>query len=471
MDWDSRKALRYALSRNIQVSPAAFEILKLVPPSSLEKVTKNMVQTNVKERRALITADELEEYLGLKKDEKIESDLKVLSDPTDHITSSEGAEGYGSLFVSRYEKLKQIILARPEGDRLRTVSFVKNAKDSKDAYVAGLVDYKDVGDGKAELRIEDPTGVLTIPVFDEGLQEKVGSLIQDQLVLVQVGWSKRGVFAKDIMHPDIQAHMPNKSNTEAYAVLLSDLHVGSKYFMESEFEEFVMWLSEPDAIARKIRFLLLCGDVVDGVGIYPNQDKELVLATIEEQLGRLYELLSKVPDYIKIVISPGNHDPGRRALPQPAIPEKYCQGLWNHNNITMVGNPAIISLNGVKVLMFHGQSIDDIVRVIPGLSYDEPGDVMKCLLRARHVSPIYGSKTPIAPELEDWMVIGDNIDIFHAGHVHRWVVDRYKGTLIVNSSTWQRQTQFQTSVGITPTPGIATIINLKTMEVHQKNYS
>jgi len=49
--------------------------------------------------------------------------------------------------------------------------------------------------------------------------------------------------------------------------------------MEYEFSDFVSWLSSPDPVARKIRFVLICGDIVDGVGIYPNQDKELVCQT------------------------------------------------------------------------------------------------------------------------------------------------------------------------------------------------
>ncbi len=74
-------------------------------------------------------------------------------------------------------------------------------------------------------------------------------------------------------------------------------------------------------------------------------------------------------------------------------------------NVVMVGNPAVVSLNGVKVMMFHGQSIDDIVKTTPGLSYNKPTNVMKHLLRARHLSPIYGSQTPIAPEMEDLLVM------------------------------------------------------------------
>ena len=130
----------------------------------------------------------------------------------------------------------------------------------------------------------------------------------------------------------------------------------------------------------------------------------------------------------------------------------------------------MVSLNGVKVLMFHGQSIDDIVKITPGLSYDKPANVMKHLLKARHLSPIYGSQTPIAPEMEDHMVIENVPDIFHAGHVHRAELDMYRGVLVINSGCWQRQTPFQTSVGITPNPCIAFIVNLKTFRVLMSDY-
>jgi DNA polymerase II small subunit len=99
--------------------------------------------------------------------------------------------------------------------------------------------------------------------------------------------------------PDIPEHAPNRSSTETYAVFLSDLHVGSMYFMEKELNDFISWLSSPDPIARKVRFVLICGDVVDGVGIYPNQDKELALIDVKEQLEKTVEILEKIPKHIR----------------------------------------------------------------------------------------------------------------------------------------------------------------------------
>jgi len=464
--------LNYALKKGFQIHPDAFEFLENVDVKKLEKIIKEIVREKTKQKLFQINQDDLEIYFGIKEDKNLKSDYKVLFDPSNKITSAEGISGYNSLFTSRFNKLKKIISDRPESKMLKSIASVKVAKSDDDMYVCGLVTSKIRERNVTKLLLEDPSGSLEGIIFDNELQKMADLLLNDQFVMARVGIGKNsGLIIKDLISPDVPDQGSNRSESETFAVFLSDLHIGSKYFMEEEFSDFVSWLSSPDPVARKIRFLLIGGDLVDGVGIYPNQDKELLCQTIEEQLKKMESLISKIPNYIKIFIIPGNHDPGRRALPQPAIPKKYNSEVWEKENVIMVGNPAVISLNGVKVLMFHGQSIDDIVKTTPGLSYDRPTDVMKHLLRARHLSPIYGSQTPIAPEVEDFMVIEDIPDIFHVGHVHRAQLDMYKGILLINSGSWQNQTPFQASVGMTPNPGIALMVNLKTFQVLHQNYN
>ncbi len=464
--------LNYALKKGFQIHPDAFEFLENVDVKKLEKIIKEIVREKTKQKLFQINQDDLEIYFGIKEDKNLKSDYKVLFDPSNKITSAEGISGYNSLFTSRFNKLKKIISDRPESKMLKSIASVKVAKSDDDMYVCGLVTSKIRERNVTKLLLEDPSGSLEGIIFDNELQKTADLLLNDQFVMARVGIGKNsGLIIKDLISPDVPDQGSNRSESETFAVFLSDLHIGSKYFMEEEFSDFVSWLSSPDPVARKIRFLLIGGDLVDGVGIYPNQDKELLCQTIEEQLKKMESLISKIPNYIKIFIIPGNHDPGRRALPQPAIPKKYNSEVWEKENVIMVGNPAVISLNGVKVLMFHGQSIDDIVKTTPGLSYDRPTDVMKHLLRVRHLSPIYGSQTPIAPEVEDFMVIEDIPDIFHVGHVHRAQLDMYKGILLINSGSWQNQTPFQASVGMTPNPGIALMVNLKTFQVLHQNYN
>lgn len=465
-------ALNYALNKGFQIHPDAFKILENVDVKKLEKIIKEIVREKTKQKLFQINQDDLETYLGIKEDLTLQSEIKVISEPTSKITSGEGVKGYNALFSSRFNKLKRIISDRPESKMLKSAASVKTAKSEEDIYVCGLLTTRNIERNITKLILEDPSGTFEGIIFDNELQKTANTLLMDQFVMARISTGKNsGYIIKDLILPDIPDQAKNKSESEAYAVFLSDLHIGSKYFMEEEFSEFVSWLSSPDPVARKIRFVLIGGDVVDGVGIYPNQDKELVCQTIQEQLKKAEDLIDKIPKNVKIIIMPGNHDPGRRALPQPAIPKKYNSGLWERENVVMVGNPALVSLNGVKIMMFHGQSIDDIVKTTPGLSYDKPTNVMRHLLRARHLSPIYGSQTPIAPEMEDLLVIEDIPDIFHVGHVHRAELDMYKGILLVNSGSWQKQTPFQASVGMTPNPGIAIMVNLKTFQVFHENYS
>ena len=465
-------ALNYALNKGFQIHPDAFKILENVDVSKLEKIIKEIVREKTREKRFQINQDDLETYLGIKEDPTLQSEIKIITDPTNKITTGEGVKGYNALFSSRFNKLKRIVSDRPESRMIKSIASVKTAKSEDDMYVCGLVTARISERNLTKIVLEDPSGTIEGIIFDGELQKTAGTLLTDQFIMARVNLAKNsGFIIKDLILPDIPDQAINKSETESYAVFLSDLHIGSRYFMHEEFSEFVSWLSTPDPVARKIRFVLIGGDVVDGVGIYPNQDKELVCQTIEEQLQMVDDLVEKIPKHIKIIIMPGNHDPGRRALPQPAIPKKYNSSLWERDNVVMVGNPAVVSLNGVKVMMFHGQSIDDIVKTTPGLSYDSPTNVMRHLLRARHLSPIYGSQTPIAPEMEDLLVIEEVPDIFHVGHVHRAQLDMYKGILLINSGSWQKQTPFQASVGMTPNPGIALMVNLKTFQVFHQNYN
>jgi DNA polymerase II small subunit len=472
MKEDVSSVLTYALSRGFQIHPDAFKILEKIDVGELERIIKQVVREKTKQNLFLINQNDLKMFVDSEIDENIENNHVILSDPTKKITSAEGIDGFSALFASRYSKLLKIILQRSQSKKLSPIDTIKSGKIKEEVFVAGLLMDRKIDRDVTKLVVDDPTGSLEVLVFNKDLQETANSLLMDQFVMFTIVPGKNGGFiVKDLVVPDVPDHVTNRSKMETYAVLISDLHVGSKYFMEKEFTEFVDWLSSPDPIARKVRFVLVGGDVVDGIGIFPNQDKELLLVDTNEQMLKAAQLLDKIPKHIKVFIIPGNHDPGRRALPQPAIPEKHNLSLWNRENFFMLGNPSMIELNGVKILMFHGQSLDDVVGTTPGLSYSQPAKAMRVLLKARHLSPIYGKRTPIAPETEDMMVINDVPDIFHSGHIHVVDLDMYKGTLIVNSGAWQTQTGYQASVGVTPTPGIAVIVNLATMKVFTKDFT
>ena len=417
--------------------------------------------------------------------EKMDENFKIVYDTNDKINSSEGVEGYTSLFRSRYEKSLRILSLRQDSKRVKKIETIKqlfnqsniNYKSlSKEeannpvVIAAGLVMEKDIKNNNYDITIDDQTGLLTVTTFDEELKKQISMLAVDQMVMIEfeINSKRRKNTIKNLFSLDVPDRIPNRSKSEVFSILISDLHIGSKFFMEKEFQSFLEWLNGNDRdskdIISKIKYICICGDLIDGIGIFPNQDRELLEKDSFSQMDHAINILSKIPKHMKVFLIPGNHDLGRRALPQPAIPKKYAEKIYSLNNITMLGNPCMINMEGIKILMFHGQSLDDIIASIPGLSYSKPAEVMKILLKSRHLSPIYGQRTPIAPEKEDMMVIEEVPDILHSGHVHVIDVDSYKGTLLVNSGAWQSQTPFQQTMGITPTPGIAIAINLSNLK-------
>ena len=226
-------ALNYALNKGFQIHPDAFKILENLDVKKLEKIIKEIVREKTKQKLFQINQDDLETYLGIKEDPTLQSEVKILSDPTTKITTGEGVKGYNSLFSSRFNKLKRIISDRPESRMLKSIASTKTTKLEDDMYVCGLVTTRNTERNITKLVLEDPSGSLEGIVFDNELQKTVGTLLTDQFVMVRVGLGKNsGFIIKDLILPDIPDQTINKSETEVYAVFLSDLHIGSKYFME-----------------------------------------------------------------------------------------------------------------------------------------------------------------------------------------------------------------------------------------------
>jgi DNA polymerase II small subunit len=276
-----------------------------------------------------------------------------------------------------------------------------------------------------------------------------------------------------VVLPDVPGRRLASSSHRVYALLLSDLHIGSRMFLAEDFRRFLQWingeLGDKDVVNR-VKYLVVAGDLVDGVGVYPGQEFQLAERDPRKQYQMAADLLRQVPGHIQIVLSPGNHDAVRQALPQPAVPVDLAESLYGMQNVRWVGDPAYIKLHGVSFLVYHGKSLDDVIATTPDLAYDRPTEAMKLLLRSRHLSPTYGKRTALSPELRDFMVIDQVPDVLHSGHVHTFGELNYRGTLLINSGTWQSQTDFQSNMGLEPTPSIIPVIDLSTMEVLRRNF-
>jgi DNA polymerase II small subunit len=160
--------------------------------------------------------------------------------------------------------------------------------------------------------------------------------------------------------------------------------------------------------------VIIAGDLVDGIGVYPRQEDELTIPDIYEQYRFAAQFIEQIPEHMEVILIPGNHDGVRQALPQPAISKEYAEPVYEKRTITSLGNPCEVELHGVRFLLHHGRSLEDMLTSAPGMSFERPEKAMELQLRCRHLAPEYGNRTSIAPMPADHLVIDEAPDVFHS---------------------------------------------------------
>ena len=481
-----KEVLTEAARRNLLFSPEALELIM----SNHEPLAfTNIVLKNLSKDAMLVTKDDVMRCVSgdmkifeapkeIKPANKYHSDMHVIAD-TD-VTGNSTCEGTIDdlirFFQSRYTQMKRILEHRKNfGISMPITKALDSSRE--EVRVVGMVSSKRVLDNKSVmLDIEDDQGgrcSVYIPADKPGAQ----SIIVEDQVLGIIGRPKKGdsskkrkpsITATDVIMPDVPSG--NKwipSDSTSSVAFLSDVHVGSKTFLDKNWHKMIAWLKE-NSESLNLNYIIFPGDVVDGIGIFPDQEKELDILDIYDQYDRLSEYLKEIPDHIKMVVHPGNHDACRPAEPQPALNKVYTKTF--DSNIVMCGNPVYVDVEGRKVLTYHGRSIDDWVSSVQQLTYEDPIATMKQMVTMRHVAPMYGLKTALAPEKKDYLVMDIVPEIFVSGHVHGAGTVDYKGIKLINASTWQTQTEYQKMHNFNPDPGIMPIVHLGTGRVTMKSF-
>jgi DNA polymerase II small subunit len=406
----------------------------------------------------------------------VEARIKVIDNPAESLSSGGTLEDYLQYFQDRFKRLEKLLRQRMDVKSATSIIEALKSPANTRLKVIGMITERREVKQKILLTVEDLSASVTMLVPQNASQEvikKARSLLLDQVVCLSVVKTRSNLLiVEDIILPDIAQKAPHKAPIPVYAVLTSDMHVGSTKFQRDAFNRFLLWLNgkygneKMREIASHVKYVLVAGDIVDGIGVYPNQVKELAIKNIDEQYRLAGKYFEQIPDYIEVAIIPGNHDAPRKALPQPAISNTFLEKLQETRNFYSFGNPCLLSIHGVEILLYHGRSLDDIIPLVPEMDSTQPEKAMKLLLQSRHLAPIYGGKTPLSPENRDCLVIERVPDIFHAGHIHALGYTTYRGVLIVNSGGWQEQTEYMRRLGFVPTPGKVPVVNLQTLEVN-----
>src|SRR5438552_18214385 len=93
-------------------------------------------------------------------------------------------------------------------------------------------------------------------------------IVRYQVIYIQARKSTGPLLvAESVVLPEIPDRKPNHVNEEIYAALISDVHVGSKAFLENEFRRVLSWLngeigtSNQRVVAGSVKHVLIWGNL------------------------------------------------------------------------------------------------------------------------------------------------------------------------------------------------------------------
>jgi len=466
------------------------------------------ISVEVKRERSVEEKDDIEGRV--KKGEKADrGNVKILSSPVIACQKLE-VRDFVKYFRNRYNSIKSILQQRPELDNLISIDKITSNRDFS---IIGIVSDKQITKNKnIILQVEDLTGSskLLINQNKEEVYEKAKEILLDDVIGFKCNGSRDFLFVNDFFYPDCYLKEKGNYEKEDYAVFISDIHIGSNNFLEKNFLRFINWLNgkgydeKQKEVLSKIKYLFVVGDSIDGVGVYPGQEKDLMIKDIKKQYGKLADFYKKIPEHISIIQCAGQHDGVRIAEPQPPVCEDFAGPLHEIKNLHLVSNPSLIEIGGfyekdngikgeeggrngsgeekkeegkkgIRVLMYHGASMHGIINEIEELrlanAHSTPARVVKHMLLRRHLAPSHGEVTYIPDKNEDSMLIKEVPDIITTGDLHKPDIDKYNGVLIISNSCWQSITAFEEKVGNQPDPCKVPILNLKTREIRILDFS
>jgi len=421
----------------------------------LEKgiLVEERVVKEIEKRGGLVYLEKVQSKLNFQspvftfKDLPVDNEFSIVKEF--HLNGFPGISGsFVDIFQNRFNVLSKKIKSRSFSHHFVSIKKAKISGDNVDT-IGLVVDSSVSKKGFKIIEIEDQDDSIKVI-----LGQKFNDLVfHDEVIGVsgKISKDRTAIFAESIIRPDLEKRK-EFYDTGLEVLVISDIHVGSRNFMNNNFMNLIDYVNNSN-----VSYIIMNGDLVDGIGVYPDQEKDLEIPDIIKQYKRLAELISKINRNIKVILIPGNHDMVYPTEPQNPLPKEINE-LFPPNVISL-SNPVWVEIGRRIFLLYHGTSIMDFVESMPGTSLNDSDKVMKEMLKRGHLAPIYGKNLSFIPLKEDYYVIDPVPDVFITGHIHDHSITSYRGILAVNASTFQEQTDYQKMMNFNPKPGIGTLIN------------
>src|SRR2546421_11456139 len=262
-----------------------------------------------------------------------ESKLEVVFDPTGKLGTTGAFDDFLRYFRNRFEKMSALFRQRIDTRSAGTISdALAGGTNGRGRFVCMVVEKREKGN-RIFLTVDDYDDEATVLVGDSNpsVWQTARRVSRDQVLFLETRKSSgKLLVAENIVLPEIPDHRPGRATDEVYAVLVSDVHVGSKVFMEDAFRRVLGWLKGevggPDQryVADRVKYVLIGGDLVDGIGVYPRQEVDLKVPDIYEQYRLAAKPVRGIPEHNEMIFIPGDHRAVRKALAPAAISQAAC---------------------------------------------------------------------------------------------------------------------------------------------------
>ena len=237
----------------------------------------------------------------------VDSEIEIHFDITGRSTTEGKMFDMQSFFSDRLRQIRQMMIVgrslprRPISNSEAWRNRQRYSSTDYEVTLVGLVsETRWARSGNFNFVIEDETMQIRCslkpPSGASNLHPALDGLMNDDVVGVSghflIGERNPLFLANDIHMPPLGRHSKaTASEDEAVsAAFLSDVHVGSKTFLAPQWEKMIEWF-RTDPLARTVKYFVLSGDGVDGVGIYPGQQRHLAITDLFNQYGELARLL------------------------------------------------------------------------------------------------------------------------------------------------------------------------------------
>ena len=240
-DFDGEAAIT-ELGQNPDMVVLNEEANKLLSSKTPGVNWKEMDKIRVMYEKGLATLPSIDDITAVTKQTE-ESDIKIIhsykSDP--HPIT---VKHFADHFATRYRLIEKILRARPGLQNLTAIKRLSEKADTNNLSIIGIVSDKlETKSKNILLTIEEQTGSARVIISrnKQDLFELAREVVLDEVIGVTGHFRNGLLLASNIVFPDIPEQELKKSPEEEYAAFMSDLHFGSKQFMEEEFNRFISW--------------------------------------------------------------------------------------------------------------------------------------------------------------------------------------------------------------------------------------